>query len=149
MTRFQIQHQQQPNDSTCNQTCLAMLLGVPVAEVIKVFGDGGWDTHDMFTALNRCWFRWDALLFDNLIANGHYLASVPSLNHLGGGHCIVIVKDENGETVYDPNRGGPSKKFYGYPEGESVKWKSELIYVCKNKWGDNWYDGRLPERKSP
>lgn len=125
-----------------------MLLGVPVADVIRVFGGGGWAQQDMHRALERCRLWWNQLTFDCLMLHGFYLAGVPSLNFPAGGHCIIIQKDERGETVWDPQAGKPGKSFYGpHPTvsgGVSVLWKPELIYVCKKGWGANWYNGHLP-----
>jgi len=126
-----------------------MLLGVPVQDFISVFGDIPMSSYDVYNALNKCRFWWNALLFEYFVFNGHYLASVPSLNFEGGGHYIIVRKDDFGMTIFDPNMGRPGRKFYGDEKdgGVPLRWKCELIYVCKQGWGGNWYNGYLPKKK--
>lgn len=149
--RFEIAHQQQPDSETCGQTCIAMLLGVPVADVISVFGGEGMTRREMYHAMERCRFWWNALLFEYTCLHGHYIAIVPSLNFEAEGHYVIILKDENGETVFDPNRGREGKRWYGEPKdgGVRVKMREGMIYVCKHGWCGNWYDGHLPASKWP
>ena len=146
VTRFEIVHQQQPDGQTCGQTCLAMILGVPVADVVKVFGRIGCSTRELYYALDRCALWWNALLYEYPMLHGHYIAMVPSLNIEAGTHYVVIRRDENGETVFDPNRGREGKKFYGNADegGVPIRFKLHLLYVCKSGWCGDWYDGHLP-----
>lgn len=145
-TRFEIVHQQQPDNATCGQTCLAMILGHPVEDVLKIFGRIGCSTRDMYYALDRCAVWWNAFLFEHTVLHGHYIAMVPSLNNEAGSHYVVIRRDDDGETVFDPNRGRDGKRFYGRAEdgGVAIRFKMHLLYVCKPGWGGDWYEGHLP-----
>lgn len=144
MTRFELQHQQQPTDHTCGQTCIAMLLGVPVEKVTAIWGECGMTRAEVYHALERCCCWWNAFLFDLMTVHGHYLVTVPSLNNPGGLHYVVVRRDEDGERVFDPQRGRPGKLFYG-EGGQPIHGRSGLIYVAKPGWGGNWYGGALPE----
>jgi len=97
----------------------------------------------MYYALDRCALWWNALLFEYTMLHGHYIAMVPSLNNEGGTHYVVIRRDENGETVFDPNRGREGKKWYG-EDGVPISFKLHLLYVCKPGWCGDWYAGHLP-----
>lgn len=141
--RFEIIPQQQPDSNTCGQTCIAMLLGIPAADVVGVFGGRGMSRRDIYHAMERCRFWWNALLFEYTMLHGHYIAVVPSLNFEAEGHYVIIRRDEDGETVFDPNRGRGGKKFYG-EGGVPVKMRESMIYVCKKGWCGNWYNGHLP-----
>lgn len=114
---------------TCSQTCLAMVLGVPVEKVIEKYGDGGLNQLDITAALYECGVTFEKFVFDKFIATGWYLAKVPSLNNEGGNHEIVIHFDFDmgcsGFTVFDPNQ--PPKKVY-LPDGSNLKAWSSLIY---------------------
>lgn len=138
-----IVHQQQPTLYSCNQTCLAMLLGEPVEKVLAVFPgvppEGGMRQLDLFAALDRCGFDWNAFQFGKLVCDGLYLASTPSLNFEGGAHTVLLECAQR-LVVHDPNRGRPGKRFYRGPEepgeGVPVRFWNELIYVVPG--------GRLP-----
>lgn len=132
--------QQQPTPYTCNQACLAMLLNEPVEKVIEVFPGDGLKQREFFVALDRCGFTWNALIFGTMLWDGHYVATVPSLNFEGGAHCVILgFSAVTGELkVFDPNTGRPGKKFYSTTRSDGViprTW-SDLIFVR--------LDGRLP-----
>lgn len=134
-------HQQQPTWYSCNQTVLAMLLGVPVDEVLRVFPTEGMVTRELYAALDRCGFTWNAFMFGTLVTEGFYILGVPSLNLEAGGHTILLEWHGSDEpsVVYDPNRGKVGKRFYtaGNDEGGiPLRWWTDVIYVCR--------DGKLP-----
>lgn len=137
-----ITHQIQPNPYACNQTCLAMLLGVPVEEVLKVFPGDGMSTRELYDALDRCRFLWNAFIFGTLVCDGVYLMTVPSLNFEGGGHTILVEQAQR-LIVYDPNRGREGKKFYsneGDGVGVPLRHWSEVILVLPG--------GKLPQQQA-
>lgn len=139
-----IVHQTQPTPYSCNQTCLAMLLGAPVEKVLQAFPgvppEGGMRQQDLFVALDRCGFEWNAFMFGTIICQGFYLASVPSLNFEGGAHTVLLEYAQR-LVVHDPNRGRAGKRFYRGPEedcdGVPIRCWSELIYVLPG--------GKLPQ----
>jgi len=141
-TRGSIVHQQQPTWYSCNQTVLAMLLGVPVEDVLRVFPTEGMITRELHAALDRCGFTWNAFVFGTLAAEGFYILAVPSLNLEAGGHSVLLEfrGTDQPSICYDPNRGKDGKKYYtacGEDGGVPLRWWSEIIYVRR--------DGRLPE----
>lgn len=124
-------HQQQPTPYTCNQACLAMLMGVPVEDVIKAFPGDGMTWRELMFALDRCFMTWNAFLFGTLVCEGYYLVSVPSLNFEGGAHTIILFQAQR-LVVFDPNRGREGKKFYsneGDGIGVPLRYWTEVIYV--------------------
>jgi hypothetical protein len=127
-------HQVQPTPHACNQTCLAMLLGLPVARVLEVFPSEGMTPRQLHVALDRCHFEWNAFQFGTLVCTGLYLMAVPSLNIEAGGHTILF--DWRGcwddSVVYDPNKGREGKRFYSTNPAEGgvpLRWWTEIIYV--------------------
>ncbi len=96
-------HQTQPSEKTCVQTCLAMALGVPVHQVVARYGENGMNQTDLFRALDECGFRWNLMTFATMVFTGWYFAVVPSLNHRGVLHQVLVHRDEEGGiTVLDP-----------------------------------------------
>lgn len=123
-----ITHQKQPYSTCCVQTCLAMLLDEPVEDVIAMLGTKeGLSTFETYQALNRFKFVWNALVLPELIFDGLYLLTVPSLNLQGRNHCILVERSDV-ITVYDPNEGKEGKLFY--TSSNLSSW-SEPIYVYK------------------
>lgn len=140
-TEFTVVHQCQPDDHSCNQTCLAMVLGVPVADVLAVFPGDGMSSREMYVALDRCHLLWDALQFGTFVVDGLYLINVPSLNIEAGGHRVLMdwrgCWDES--RLHDPNRGRPGKRFYSTgDDGAPLKWWTGAIIVRPG--------GQLPTR---
>lgn len=108
-----------------------MLLGVPADDVLKVFPGEGMSTRELYDALDRCKFVWNAFIFGTLVSDGFYLMAVPSLNFEGGGHTILVEQAQR-LVVYDPNRGRDGKKFYsneGDGVGVPLRHWSEVILV--------------------
>lgn len=126
--------QVQPTDRTCAQTCLAMCLGVPALDVIKVLGLEGMCHRGLIAALERFRVLHNIFVFPEVIFSGWYFATVPSLNHSGGNHQVLMHWDaETGKhTVLDPARG----KTYAQDGSDLHSW-SELVYFHPG--------GRLPE----
>jgi len=123
------QHQQQPTDNSCASACIAMLLNVPVEDVIKKF-------HDQYKAgeininhylLNR------GLTVEPVLSDywqtkwGHlYLLAVPSLNTKANLHSIIVdCRLEGKIDIYDPNMGKEGKNYYVLNEKEN---KTEFEY---------------------
>lgn len=125
--------QRQPTPVTCVQTCIAMALGVPVAEVIRVFGGSAMNQRLLIAALERCGVVYNQFVFGCMAAVGWYFAVVPSLNRIGGNHQVLFHWDgEGGLTVLDPALGKTYK-----PDGSDVISWSDLTYFHPG--------GRLPE----
>ena len=97
--------QLQPTDRTCVHTCLAMVLGVPVQQVIDRYGGQPMSDQRLMAALTEHGVEFDRLVFGNLFWPGWYLAGVPSLNVEGGTHAILIhAHRKKGVTVLDPSQ---------------------------------------------
>lgn len=114
-----IVHQQQPNDTTCAHTCLSMVTGVPVQDIIDEFGDDyGLGNATEFGFLLRHGY-WPVEIHNDPVIGwrfpriGRYFMTVQSKNSLGSAHRILVEVDKDyNEKVYDPNEGRPGKKFY-------------------------------------
>lgn len=129
--------QQQPTPVTCTQTCLAMALDVPVADVIARFGDRGMTHQEFLAALEACRFTYNQFMLGALIVTGCYFLTVPSLNVRGGHHKLLIHYDADagcsGFTVFDPS----PKIAYQADGSDLVSWSSPVLFHP---------GGRLPAR---
>lgn len=126
MTKHSITLQTQPTNTTCAHTCVAMVLGVPVEEIIKKYGGDSLNQEKLTYILtdNKVW--WNGLTNGNLVHSGWYFAVVPSLNNIGVNHQVLIYYNwDNGELlVFDPARG---KKYD--EKGRDLKSWSNLIAI--------------------
>lgn len=125
-----ITHQTQPTKFSCAHTCLAMLLGEPVDKVRKVLGDNdcGLSDREIHAALDRFQFLWNHFVYPTMIVAGTYLLAVPSLNNLGGSHCIVVQRDDCGMfKVFDPNKGREGVKVYEEDGSNLVSWHDTIF----------------------
>lgn len=114
--------QKQPTPVTCVHACLAMCLGVPVEDVISVFGDQAMNGQDLIVALTRCRVLFNPMAFGTLLFDGYYFAVVPSLNHRGGNHQVILHSKDWNITVFDPS----TMQAYREDGKDLVSW-SELI----------------------
>jgi len=125
-----IKLQFQPTATSCVVTCVAMLLGVPVEQLVDKLREFGHpatslSARSLHRLLLLLQIEFQPLLFPEFIFNGWYLAVVPSLNMPGRNHQ-VLVNHQNGELlVFDPN---PPDKIR-YDGGTPLcSWES-IIYV--------------------
>lgn len=102
-----ITYQAQPTNNTCVSTCLAMVLGVPVQQVIDQFHEDYMQGHgSVVEYLEQEGCKVENLKADNTDPFEHgyvYLATVPSLNTRGTLHTVLL--DCTGErlVLLDPN----------------------------------------------
>ncbi len=97
-----IVHQFQPTPTTCVHTCLAMVLGKPVEEVIAEIGlPQGLNQEDLLASLRRYDLMHAMTLFGALWTGWQFVV-VPSLNVRGGTHQVLVHYDQ-GYTVLDPS----------------------------------------------
>lgn len=98
-------HQFQPTPYTCCHTCLAMVLGRPVAEVIDEVGEhAGMNTLELMGALARYNVMFALTQFGAMWTGWHML-TVPSLNVRGGTHKILVHWAGGKYRVLDPSPG--------------------------------------------
>ena len=129
---FGITPQTQPTPSTCVQTCVAMVLSVPVAEVIARYGDGPMNQQLMCNVLTQCGVVWNQMTQGTMVHEGWYLATVPSLNNRGGNHQILVrFTSHDGVCVVDPAIGQRYKQ-----DGSDLRSWSYLTPL--------WLGGSLP-----
>jgi hypothetical protein len=107
---IRVQFVRQPTPNTCVHACLAMVTGVPVAELIARFGDQGLYRLEEATVLTEYGILPEpASPEDGWRFPAVYLASVPSLNRPGYLHRIVVFAHVGQRAkewrVYDPNMG--------------------------------------------
>lgn len=136
MAKIEVRHVQQPTPHTCVHSCLSMVTGIPVNDLIARFGDVGMVDEDKATVLCE-----EGILpvdvpqmggaLHPLPYAGTYLLSVPSLNIPGRGHSIVCTLDDDGDwELYDPNEGREGKAFYsrhGLMAGEVKHYVATLL----------------------
>ena len=87
LSNVKLQHQ--PTRTTCVHTCLAMLMGVPVQEVISRIGDCGCEPVEVLVFLHRFGISFAPIATPKLW-DGWHLVAVPSLNVEGGAHAILV-----------------------------------------------------------
>lgn len=128
-----LRHQTQPTYNTCMATCVAMVAGKHVDEVVARW-------HESFHAKTE-WLD-DALDYykipyfygcqrrAELLFGFVYFLTVPSLNITGGLHQILVaLTNERGIEVFDPVKGRPGAKNYVYGKPTSAN-EVSLISWC-------------------
>lgn len=122
MTFPRIKHQSQPTSNTCVTTCLAMLAGKPVAELIEqgfhhayTVGDASY--RELFEKLGLKFKSFDTAERNSLMLDGGvYLIGVPSLNIQGGMHEVLVEIAIDGDwAILDPNYMAQHKRADGAP----------------------------------
>lgn len=115
-----IKLQQQPNDNTCVSTCMAMILDEPADTVINDFHQGYIDpnvTNKVTDYLNAYGLPYTVCNFETpIVEKGVYLVTVPSVNTRTALHNIVVVGDDSGYSIYDPNAMRNGVKSYSFGE---------------------------------
>jgi len=93
-----------------------MVTALPVESIMERFGNHGLDDETTVTVLSEMGIHpinIPHIAGPLFIEGATYLASVPSLNNLGGAHAIIIEVGEIGDaTVYDPNEGRDGTQWY-------------------------------------
>lgn len=95
-------HQTQPTPYTCTHTCLAMVLGRPVEEIMREVKLDGMNTRDLLCALER-YNVMHALTMFGALWSGWQLVTVPSLNVRGGTHKVLVHWEDGKYRVLDPS----------------------------------------------
>jgi len=125
----------QPTATTCVHACLSMLSGIAVEDIVKDLGDSG-----VASDREHKWYRdngYEPIYIEphkkfDFKRDGVYLATVPSLNKIGGTHRIVILADSEAGCmfkVFDPNRGKARKYYYSISALEDGACMiSDLVY---------------------
>lgn len=118
-----IKHQTQTLPNNCVSACLAMITGLPVAEVTAAFHDP-YHAHDMLPSQFLANFgiqatRHYAEEVAGLTSGCVHLVTVPSLNIQHGLHNILVVyecdaDDTDKVTVFDPNKSRDGRTFYDF-----------------------------------
>ena len=112
---MKLKHLQQVDNASCTSACLAMLLDKPVMSVMSDFHyDWCKQITDPLTYLKAHDVDVEVVpLYISNVANGFYLATVPSLNGVGGLHHIIMeFEDGVCVNVLDPNYGRKDKYIY-------------------------------------
>lgn len=137
----EIKHQMQPTPDTCTSACLAMILDVPVENVVEFFHKD-WMARKTdpahFLVRNFVKFQIHREPYDNVLKYGEvYLISVPSVNITGRNHHLLVDmrQGEGKEIIYDPNEGRMDKSYYvGWTKGREKdgqyplkSWTIELL----------------------
>lgn len=113
-------------------------MGVDAQEVIRRTKQSGLSRMDTITAMQRFGMIFAPLVGSSLW-DGWHLAVVPSLNHEGGNHSVLIYHNDHGDfRVVDPATG----KRYEESGRNLMAW-SETILVKPSGSLDYW-DRHLP-----
>lgn len=120
----------QPTITSCTQACLAMATGSTAERVTELYGDGGMSTRELLDALEVSGVCHNMFTFNEFVATGWYIVTVPSLNHFGTGHRIVVEYNayEGVKRVLDPS---PLRKYKD--DGTNMTSYSELIYFVPGR----------------
>lgn len=116
MNEEMIKHQMQPCPFSCVSTCLAMLSGRPASEVVALLHEGYRANvitlREMLNGLKIKFSSFDSVDGGELVNEGAYLCTVPSLNIQGGNHQIIIVVTDCDYIVHDPVKGREGRLYY-------------------------------------
>ena len=120
--------QTQPTPVSCQHTCAAMIVGMPVevlfdpeeldecatdSEIAKVMMN-----HGIYAATNYG----SSFLYGNL-----YLCKVPSLNIEMGFHAVLVdARDKDNVYLLDPNQGREGKKYYTTEDINKMSFSADL-----------------------
>jgi hypothetical protein len=130
---FGITPQTQPTSCTCAQTCLAMVINTPVADVIELYGSEPMNQQYLCHALTECGVVWNQMTNGTMVYEGWYMVVVPSLNNRGGNHQVLVrYSRDEGLCVLDP-----SAKIRYKQDGSDLRGWSYLTPV--------WLGGALPK----
>lgn len=111
-----IQHVTQPTANSCVPTCISMVTGVSLDEILKLTSSEnsfnyGWTPDQEMAILVKLGVypeRSTHVNYDSI-----YLVTVPSINIARHNHRIVLdLRDESERIVYDPNENREGKLFY-------------------------------------
>ena len=123
-------HQAQPTNKTCVQTCIAMAIGVPVNDVIVRYGGEGLHHDTLLRALTECGVVWNQLVHNRIFFPGWYFAAVPSLNHRGVFHQILMHwTPDTGTQVLDPAVGDR----YKHDGTDLISWECPIPFIPGGK----------------
>ena len=126
--------QKQPTSITCVQACLAMALNVNVQKVILTFGERSMNQQALTCALTQCGIVWNQFTMGTLMFDGWYFAVVPSLNHVGGNHQVLLCwEHETGKLkVLDP----AIARTYKEDGSDLVSWEGLTAFLPGGKLPD-------------
>ena len=122
----------QPTPTSCTQACLAMIIDAPVEDVLSVYPNP-MGQFEFIKALTECDVLFNVISLGPLVFEGIYTCAVPSLNHPGTNHQLMLdvnFDHEDGHAlwVFDPNSGREGAKIYD-SDGSNLKSWTELIRV--------------------
>lgn len=127
--------QTQPTPTSCVQTCLAMILGVPALDVLAAYPQP-MGVIELLVALSDCGVLFNAVSAGPLWFEPCYTLGVPSLNFPGGMHQIIVDisrRNENRDWVFDPNSGREDVKTYA-PDGSNLRsWATPILFCPGGK----------------
>lgn len=110
----ELKHQMQPTEDTCVSTCIAMVLGVPAAEVIADFHAGYMEGRLKPSAYLRArGARVRVCSAEETTAYPFiYMFIVPALGWHGENHAVVMDNRGGRNLVLDPTMGHLDRQFY-------------------------------------
>lgn len=142
-----LQHQMQPTFNTCMATCVAMVAGQPVDEVVERWHQKFHDKTDWLDdALDyyKIPYFYGSQRKAELLYGFIYFLTVPSLNIKGGLHQILMsLTAERGIEVFDPAMGRPGSKYYVWGEAQNddqfgvISWCVDLSVPVVQQKGED------------
>lgn len=112
----EVEHVKQVSTTTCVHACLSMVTGVPIKDLIDRWGSEGLGSGRENVTLTELGLLPEIVTLNNYGMEylweydeySVYMATVPSLNIVGGSHRVVITLGEHNEVqLFDPNFGRP------------------------------------------
>lgn len=122
-----IVYQQQPTVCTCCHTCLAMLMGCDVQEIMSRIQSAGMGDDEILVVMKRAGIQYLRVAHGSALWQGWQLVIAPSLNvGIGSLHAVLVHFDESTyETVvFDPS----TRKRY-HPAGRDLRGYRSLALV--------------------
>lgn len=126
-----ITHQQQPCPTSCVSTCIAMILGEPVAAVRDrihaVYHEAQLSLAELLTREGIEYIDFRTADRINIDRPGVYICAVPSLNMKNTFHQVLIERLACGTwAVFDPNKGKEGRYYYVAASAADEKYAVEL-----------------------
>lgn len=103
----------QINDKSCVHACLSMVTGIPVETLWERFPHPMRQEDEIVVLVENKIFPVPSSSYGpQFLRYGTYMMTVPSLNVGGALHCVLVVYNEDGAFLYDPQSGREGKKSY-------------------------------------
>jgi len=122
--RHEIHQITQADSLGCAAACVAMVCGISYDYAKELCGgvDQSVTPDNITRAVVQAGFRPIWYVPAQLVPGRTYIIGVPSLNVIGGSHCVVVDwRDEERCVILDPAKGREGRHYYGLQDDGSFR----------------------------